>query len=96
MHVHDRLPGLSADIHSDVVTRWPQGAVDPLPRGSDQADDVADLHLREIEDVSNVSSRDDQAVARRDRVGVKNHESVDVCLNDPVGSHPAKRAGIRF
>ena len=49
---------------------------------------------REIEDVRDVSTRDDQAVARRDGVGVENDERAFVGLKHPLGRHRAEWAGI--
>ena len=50
MDVHDRLACVPPDVNSDVVSRWLQRAIDPLARGSDELQNVADLGRSEIED----------------------------------------------
>jgi len=94
MDVHNRLTSVPPDIHPDVVSRWLQSAIDPLAHGSYELKYVADLGRREIEDVGDMSTRDDQAVARRDGISVENDERTSICLQHPVGRHRAERAGI--
>ena len=43
MDVHHRLTGVPPDVHPDVVSRWLQRTIDPLTRGSDELENVADL-----------------------------------------------------
>ncbi len=50
MDVHYRLARVPTDISPDVVSRWLQRAIDPLPSRSNELQNVADLGRREIED----------------------------------------------
>ena len=95
MDVHHRLAGVFPDVNADVVSRRLKRTIDSLSRGSDKLQNVGDLRVREIEDVRDVATRDDQAVAWRNGVSVENDEGVIVGLKHTLGRHRAEWAGVR-
>ena len=64
MNVQNRLPSVAADVHTNVVPRRFQRAIDPLASGVDQMQHARDLIDRQIESTRNVPAGNDEACPR--------------------------------
>ena len=74
MQVRDGLPGSGAVVYADIEAVWLETEIQLRLRPREQFNHAGALCVAQLEEGSDVTTRDEQCVSRRHRKGVADHQ----------------------